>query len=1135
MANLVADLHLHSHYSRATSSELTFEHLARWAQLKGVHIVGTGDIAHPGWLAEMQAKLEPAEEGLFRLKPEVAQAVQQAVPPSCRGPVRFLLAGEISNIYKQGDRVRKVHNVIFAPSLEAVARIQMALERIGNIRADGRPILGLDSRDLLETILEVNPRCHLIPAHIWTPWFSMLGSMSGFETVEECFDDLTPYIFALETGLSSDPPMNWRVSNLDRYTLVSNSDAHSPQKLAREATLFDIEPAYDALFDALRSGDPASFLGTVEFFPEEGKYHEDGHRKCGVRWNPVTTLAHNGLCSVCGKPVTVGVLHRVEVLSDRPVGGRPDRVAPFTSLIPLPEILSELYGVGAGSKRVQESYHSLLGRLGPELFILREAPLEEIAATGGERLAAGIGRMRQGDVTPEAGFDGEYGVIRLFDQETSAETGTQPGLFAEAARSGRQTPARRKREDKTTLPTPAPAAPTALADAQPALFSAPPLSLIASMNPAQQEAALCIDAPLIIVAGPGTGKTRTVTVRMAHLLEEHGVAPEAILAITFTNKAAAEMAARLHRLVGGETADRVTIKTFHAFGAGLLRQWAADLGLSSNFAIYTEEDRLALLKTCYPDRSQQALARYLDTISAAKNRLVAPSTLLVAEGGLPDADVDQVYLAYEAALRRNQALDFDDLIVQAIRLLENHPNVLAAIHERFRWITVDEYQDLNAAQHRLLRLLTAGGANLCVIGDPDQAIYGFRGADYRYFLSFDQDYPQAIRRQLEQNYRSSQLILDAATQVIARNPDRQALRIFSDFVDQVKLDIYEAPTDKAEAEYVVHQIERMVGGTSYFSLDSGRVEGHRPGERSFADFAVLYRLSSQSRVLVEAFERSGIPFQTAGQTPFYAHKEVHGVMAFLWLLQAPASQSHLVAALAAGQLSLDPETLDRLMASLSKQGESLATALQGEIEQGRLTLAERRGLAVYAGFWREFEQGRGRTPVAESVKSVLRFLQEQRDQAFDAAETERLRQLAQRAAPFGDRLDAFLDAAVLHSETDAYDPRADRVALMTLHAAKGLEFPVVFIAGCEQGLLPYLPEGKPGDLAEERRLFYVGMTRARRKLILTHARTRLLYGQYRENPVSPFVADIEAGLKEVQEINAGPRAHKPEAVQLSLF
>ena len=337
---LIADLHIHSHFSRATSPNLTFEHLTRWAQLKGIHVVGTGDVAHPGWLAEMREKLVPAEEGLFRLRDDLAAAVQREVPPACHAPVRFLLGGEISNIYKRGGQTRKVHNVVFAPSFEAVERLQARLERIGNIRSDGRPILGLDSRDLLEIVLDTDPACHLIPAHIWTPWFSLLGSKSGFDSVAECFADLTPHIFALETGLSSDPPMNWRVSGLDRYTLISNSDAHSPEKLGREATLFDCELAYGALFEALqyagRLPSPAhgrggraslawgeGYLGTIEFFPEEGKYHFDGHRACGIVWDPPTTRAHNVICPVCGKPVTVGVMHRVEALADRPEGFRP--------------------------------------------------------------------------------------------------------------------------------------------------------------------------------------------------------------------------------------------------------------------------------------------------------------------------------------------------------------------------------------------------------------------------------------------------------------------------------------------------------------------------------------------------------------------------------------------------------------------------------------------------------------------------------------------------------------------------------------------------------------------------------------------------------------------------------------------
>ncbi len=420
---LVADLHIHSHFSRATSKSLDFEHLAQWAQIKGVNIVGTGDLTHPGWLDEMREKLEPAENGLFKLRDEYLMPVQAETPNACHAPVRFLLTGEISNIYKRHDATRKVHNIVFAPTLQAVAKLQTTLESIGNIRSDGRPILGLDSHDLLEIVLENDPRCHLIPAHIWTPWFSMLGSKSGFDTVEECFGDLSDQLFALETGLSSDPPMNWRVSNLDGYTLVSSSDAHSPQKLMREASVFHTDISYDALFDAMYTGDPATFGGTIEFFPQEGKYHLDGHRKCGIVWEPSTTRQHDGVCPVCGKQVTVGVLHRVEELADRPPDGKPSCTHPFLSLIPLPEVLSEVLDVGSNSKTVQRAYFRLLDALGSELNILIDLPLEDIAAVGGERLAQGIGNMRTSCVNAQGGYDGEYGVIKTLDE--SAETKSQ--------------------------------------------------------------------------------------------------------------------------------------------------------------------------------------------------------------------------------------------------------------------------------------------------------------------------------------------------------------------------------------------------------------------------------------------------------------------------------------------------------------------------------------------------------------------------------------------------------------------------------------------------------------------------------------------------------------------------------------
>ena len=623
---LVADLHIHSHFSRATSPNLTFEHLTRWAQLKGIHVVGTGDIAHPGWLAEMREKLVPAEDGLFRLHDDLAAAVQGEVPPACHAPVRFLLGGEISNIYKRGGQTRKVHNVVFAPTFEAVERLQARLERIGNIRSDGRPILGLDSRDLLEIVLDTDPACHLIPAHIWTPWFSLLGSKSGFDSVAECFADLTPHIFALETGLSSDPPMNWRVSGLDRYTLVSNSDAHSPEKLGRETTLFDCELAYGALFAALhtssgREVEGKGYLGTVEFFPEEGKYHFDGHRACGIVWDPPTTRAHDEICPVCGKPVTVGVMHRVETLADRPEGFRPAGPRPFHSLIPLPELLGEVYGVGASSKQVQAEYFKLLVGLGAELGILRETPLDDITKIGGERLAEGIGRMRRGEVIAQPGYDGEFGVIRVFGGERVSRT--QMGLFGETD-EGRKTKDEESRagvrnqesggrgqgsgdrsreelgsketgeqESRGATPTlfvtetPMPYASTdeAIDAARIAHYGIRHTDIDAGLNEEQRAAVLCTDAPLVIVAGPGTGKTRTLTVRIAHLILERRVAPENILAITFTNKAAGEMRERLSRLLGDEVAGRVTIRTFHAFGAMLLRQHAERLGLSPEFVI----------------------------------------------------------------------------------------------------------------------------------------------------------------------------------------------------------------------------------------------------------------------------------------------------------------------------------------------------------------------------------------------------------------------------------------------------------------------------------------------------------------------------------------------------------------------
>jgi DNA helicase-2/ATP-dependent DNA helicase PcrA len=1125
---IIADLHIHSHYSRATSKNLDFEHLAQWAQLKGVNVVGSGDISHPGWLREMYDKLVPAEDGLFRLKDEVARAVQEVVPAACHAPVRFLLTGEISSIYKKNDRVRKVHNVIFAPSLSIVEKIQAELEKIGNIRSDGRPILGLDSRDLLEIILEIDPQNHLIPAHIWTPWFSMLGSKSGFDSVEECFDDLSPHIFALETGLSSDPPMNWRISQLDGYTLVSNSDAHSPQKLAREATVFNTELSYPALFAAMKSGESDYFWGTIEFFPEEGKYHMDGHRKCGVRWAPSTTLAHQGRCPECGKPVTVGVMHRVEMLADRPEGSKPASARPYFSIIPLPEVLSEVYQVGSSSKRVKQQFESLLARLGSELYILQDAPLVDIEQAGGPLLAEGIRRMRSGELNIAAGFDGEFGVLKLFEPHERDLFAGQIS-FAPAPRKKQPTPAPER--PAHLQPQTVPAGPSAGKWTQSSMFettsvtdvsSAP--ALLDGLNPEQQAAARCVDAPLLIVAGPGTGKTRTLTHRIAYLIQEHNQPPDNLLAITFTNKAAGEMAERLKTLLGDETTGQIVIKTFHAFGAMLLRAEAHQAGLSPTFTIIDDEDQLALLKQINPMLKNKEATTLLEQISAAKGKLWQPHAPELTD----QPEFACLYQAYETGLQRDNLLDFDDLLLRVVMLFETQPAVLNRWQRRFRWISVDEYQDINYPQYRLLRLLVGPENNLCAIGDPDQAIYGFRGADRGYFLCFTEDFPNARRMSLTRNYRSSSHILTASGQVIAQNEDSQHLDLTTDRDELLKLEVYTAPTGPAEAEYIVHTIEQMVGGTSYFSIDSGRLDDDTEKSQTFADIAVLYRLGVQSQLLVEAFDRSGIPFQVIGRQLLTETTEIRRLLAHLWAAYNPQAEVYLeqlLPGLSVGQLSV----------LAAERTQSVWEVAESYETFDFLTTQQRQRWEAAIRLLNQLRQEAGNKPVSFLVELAAEFLERYHYATPDKIRQERTQQFKRQAAPFDDRLGDFLEAVALRQEVDSYDPRADRVTLMTLHAAKGLEFPVVFIVGCEAGLLPYQRKDDPPDLAEERRLFYVGMTRAKQQLILTHARRRFLFGETRQNSRSPFIADIEAELMNLRMMDKSRRREKEPGVQLSLF
>ncbi|OGJ50452.1 DNA helicase UvrD [Candidatus Peregrinibacteria bacterium RIFOXYB2_FULL_32_7] len=413
----IADFHIHSHYSRATSKEMDIVSLAKWGQLKGINVIGTGDFTHPRWFEELYEKLEPAEEGLFKLKDKYAEQIQTQIPKSCQNEIRFVLTAEISSIYKKNGKVRKIHNVIVAPKFEYVAKISAELNKIGNLKSDGRPILGLDAKKLLKIMLDVSEECLFIPAHIWTPHFSVFGSMSGFDTLKEAFEELTPYIYALETGLSSDPAMNFRLSQINNLALVSNSDAHSPQKLGREANVFNTDLNYKSIYTAIKNNDLEKFIATIEFFPEEGKYHFDGHRNCQMRLSPKETIKNNYLCPKCGKKVTIGVAHRVEDLADKKENFKPRKARPFKSIIPLPEIIAEALKVGPNSKKVAIIYQNMLNALGNEFSILLKKEIFDIEKVATPLIAEGIRKMRAGDIQIKAGYDGEFGTVKIFKDE----------------------------------------------------------------------------------------------------------------------------------------------------------------------------------------------------------------------------------------------------------------------------------------------------------------------------------------------------------------------------------------------------------------------------------------------------------------------------------------------------------------------------------------------------------------------------------------------------------------------------------------------------------------------------------------------------------------------------------------------
>lgn len=1097
----IADLHIHSRFSRATSKEGTPEHLDLWARKKGISIVGTGDFTHPEWRREMSEKLVPAEDGLYRLRDDYL--LEETKMMTDEAP-RFVISGEISSIYKKNDKTRKVHNVILLPGMEDAEKLSAKLEAIGNIHSDGRPILGLDCRDLLEIMLEVCPKGIFIPAHIWTPHFSLFGAFSGFDTIEECFEDLTPYVRALETGLSSDPPMNWRLSALDRFQLVSNSDAHSPAKLGREANLLDVERSYDGLWAGVQEG--KGLEGTIEFFPEEGKYHFDGHRKCHICLSPKDAEIYGGKCPVCGKKLTIGVDHRIVQLADREDGFVKENAKPFESLVPLPEVIAASTGYSSASRKVQEQYEKILADLGPEFEILRSIPTEDIRKECGYLVSEGIRRLREGLVQRKPGFDGEYGTIKLFEPSEIRNLDGQMSLFGdmgdwkveggnmpiintahngmessgspELAHSGlpEATPA-------SSLGTP-PASSLGTAPAESLEFA--PLGPFASMlNPLQQQAVEAIDRAVAVVAGPGTGKTKTLVSRILYLLEHRKVKPTEITAVTFTNQAAAEMRERLSTQLGGaRSIQRMNIGTFHAISLDFLKKNGLD------FTLAGEEETFEFARQiCEEHGLKLPVKKFLQAVSMSKTRVqsVNQDANCDTNQGANQEIPQEAISAYEACLRERKYLDFDDLLIETLRIFRSETGGKNASGQSFchpfSYLLVDEFQDISPLQYELIKAWNANGRELFVIGDPDQSIYGFRGSDARCFELLKSDYPGVRVITLEENYRSAGGIVTAAAGLISHNPGgKRVLRPHRKASIPVR--IAKAPAKMSEAIFVAKEINRLIGGIDM--IDTEQQDSFRSDKKpwTFNDIAILYRTHHQARLLEKCLRQEGIPYTVGGREEYLAEPLVRGCIAFFRSLIEPETAGYRRDAM-------------KLLWGLDED------ALSGSIYE---QLAQK-----YRTKWK---RAKPKKLLEDWIKDV------------GQEENQSLNNLTAMAVCYPNVRD-FLDALLLGEEGDLKRCggkiyTADAVHLMTLHGSKGLEFPVVMLYGLGKGELPLESEKHPTDVEEERRLFYVGMTRAKDELIITYAKEP-----------SPFLDEIPDST--ICRESTSKKKAVEAAQQLSLF
>ncbi|MEW6040996.1 MAG: UvrD-helicase domain-containing protein, partial [Elusimicrobiota bacterium] len=894
------------------------------------------------------------------------------------------------------------------------------------------PILGIDSKDILRMILETSDKSFIIPAHIWTPWFSVLGDKSGFDCIRDCYEDLTDNIFAIETGLSSDPPMNWACSFLDNFRIVSNSDAHSPEKLGREANIFDTEMSYDGIYNALKHD--RGFLGTIEFFPQEGKYHYDGHRKCNVCWDPVETIKHNGICSVCNKPVTKGVMYRVAELADRSNILEAKNRKDFYSITSLPSLISEILGTEDTSKKVEKAYFEILEKIGSDFYVLLFADISEIQKKQGDIFAEGIRRLREREVNIEEGFDGEFGKITVFspseirnanasatygdlflksplvplykggksltgfDEHSQNVIKDRPGQPPRDVRSKYSiNPALSKNNnfdilkksgvkfdisafkvayENTQSPTRRGGYPGKDWRDTPLREGNTPFQQISCDDTTLDEQENAInygDGVCMVIAGPGSGKTHILTERIIRLIKNENVPQENILAVTFSNKAAEEMHNRVKEKI---SPVKASICTFHSFGLSVLKKYYKHFGRTRDFLIIDSEE------------------------------------------------IEEF---------KDNAFDLDDLIYLPVQLFQKNSGILQEYRKQYQWVLVDEFQDINPVQYELLRLISGdGNPNLFVIGDPDQAIYGFRGSDVRFIDKLKEDYPNTKVIHLYRSYRCPAPVLKVAGQVMQKS------EYLKGTASDIKIEIKECETEKTEADFVAGQIEKMLGGVRSFSIDSGITDGTAFTDiNSFSDFAILCRISTMFEPIVSSLKQHGIAYQVIGTDPFYKQEPYNSLLHFF----------------------------KKNVATLTAGNEDVSAVLSNLIEKQNIVEDDKK-----------------------------KFIELGRD--------------------FGNDYAGFFQCLTMRKGIDDFAPLKEAVSVLTLHASKGLEFKAVFIPGCEDGIIPFelFDKKTKEELQEEKRLFYVGVTRSKKFLFLTYAKKRTFKGRFLKQQRSPFLDRIEKNL-----------------------